>query len=199
MKERIISIDIGRKNLGYTIAECDHFDSNRKIEEVKFHFGLFNIDGTSRSKDNIVIHRTRTLQKWITENCISEDSTIIGVVIERQVANNTIAMSVMYLLCGLFSSLTSNICIFAPALKFDRIKQPYESQSKKHKALSVSNATHISTHLSNESCESLISELSIRTKRDDIADSFNQLVIWLIDERLLSNTFEDIQSWIGLI
>ena len=200
MPEVILSIDIGKNNLGFTIVRnAGSFSRSTSLNSLDFEFGLFNLDSTGKkSDDSIVIARTRTLQKWIGETLGSDITNLRAVVIEEQVRTNTIAMGLMYCLCGLFAEHTSLIEVFSPRLKFTKLKQVYDSSGKKHKKLSVANAFSIASQLSIASCERLKSDLESRTKKDDVADSFNQLLVWMIDHEFISTTFSDVQKWLEL-
>lgn len=194
MSELIISIDIGKKNLGFTTAKSKN--GFKSLDEIDFDFGLFNIDELLTTSESVVPQRARILASWL--HGLIADSSLKAVVIEEQVNSNTIAMAIMYCLCGILTNFTTTIAIFPPKLKFTKIKQPYSSTSKKHKRLSVENASIIASHLSPSSSSNLLEGLSSRSKKDDIADSFNQLIIWLIDNHILSLSFENLRNWLNL-
>ena len=202
MRELIISIDVGRNNLGYTLARVESeksFSSVCSIEDVEFEFGLFNIDERvmkKRDSASIVVQRATIIAEWLRS--IIGDNSLRAVVIEEQVNANTVASSLMYCLVGVLTSYQTMIAIFPPKLKFTKIKQPYTSDSKKHKRLSVSNAFTIAEHLNAESKHRLNEGLTSRAKKDDVADSFNQLIIWLIDNEFISLSYDELRHWLSL-
>lgn len=185
----IVSIDIGRKNLGYTIAKASNF-KNTNIHEVIFESNVFDLKEDSR-KGEIILQRVFALKKFITKIINDEVECII---IERQVPNNLIAMELMYSICSIFSNYTSNIIIFDPKLKFTKLSQIYETKNKHHKLQSINNMRKIMDMIENPSFVNMRSLLSDVKKRDDMADSFNQLLIVASTNNYFNITIEEIKE-----
>lgn len=169
----IISIDIGRKNLGYTIASAVDFNK-AKINDVKFISGVYDLN-EKPSKGEIVLQRILAL-KIFFEITIKDD--VFCAIIERQVPSNLIAMELMYSVVSFISKYTNNIYIFDPKLKFNTIGQTYNTRNKEHKKQSINNMYKFISSVKNPCFNELETLLKDAKKRDDIADSFNQLIIY---------------------
>lgn len=191
MLSAVISIDIGEKNLGYTIATAQSFDVERSIADVNFVSNVYNLE-TKPSRGDIVVQRVNALGNFVEK--ITKDLIVELVIIERQVPSNPIAMELMYSICSFFALKTQNVIIFDPKLKFNKIQQVYNTKNKAHKKLSIENMRKILDAFENESFGNLARVLDDLHKRDDVADSFNQLLISCAMNGYLKLTLEDIKS-----
>ena len=161
-----LSIDIGINNLGYTLS-----DANLSV----IQFGLFDITEYSKKhykKMDIVDSRCRSINDFF--KTVINETALLGVIIEKQTPNNIVAMSLMYAIFTASLSYTSNVILFDPKLKFTYIHESYTTLNKKHKKLSIKMALEF---LSNN--PDLMSRFEKFTKKDDIADSLNQLIVYL--------------------
>lgn len=184
-----ISIDIGEKNLGWTIAEVsadisDSLDSldisdssTFNLKDFMFHSG--DHDYKIKQRDSTVLRRVEAISTFF--DSLIGDQKVIGAVIERQVMRNQVAMGLMYAVTMKLAQYTKNIVIFDPKLKFTSIGQQYDTTNKRHKKQSIKNMEKMidSTELNDISRDELRKTLRDATKKDDIADSFNQLIIQL--------------------
>lgn len=180
----VLSIDVGEKHLGYTTLD---------LATMEFDSGIYEV--LEKRGPNVVIGRVSSLYKFIDE---LSKKNIVAAVIERQVVGNEIAMELMYSLVSLIIPHTSRICIFDPKRKFTSINQEYITKNKQHKRLSISNMRAILATNKYPSFVHLSSILEGQTKKDDIADSFNQLLIYLNDLKIECMTIEEIKSAIGI-
>jgi Holliday junction resolvasome RuvABC endonuclease subunit len=169
-KNIILSIDIGMKNLGITsvVYSSDVVDLTTS-DVVFYNYNLANLSTiTDRCK------RLRAILNQLIGNYICTK-----IIIEKQFNNNTIAMCLMYALTSIGQEICINdgdLVVFAPDQKFRYINEKYETRNRKHKKKSVDHALKfISTHLQDK-----IDDFNRIHKKDDIADSLNQLIIQLI-------------------
>lgn len=189
---KILSIDIGKNNLGFTIAEfIPHKDFQPKegkkksvnpysISDFKFKADLYDIEG-SKIKADVVSKRVGGLYNFASENGLL-DGSLEMVIIERQVPTNLIAMELMYSVVAMFWPFTKNVIIFDPKLKFEAIGQAYNTKNKAHKKQSILNMRTLMDLFENDSFPELMKSLDDKKKQDDVADSFNQLMITLIQK-----------------
>lgn len=189
----IISIDVGEKNLGYTVAQAATFDNLTELSKIKFHSGVYNLN-IKRGKNSIIISRVDALSKFIDFIIKSFGDDVFGLIIEKQVSKNYSAMEMMYSIIGLIYQYTKNIFIFDPKLKFNAIDQIYSTVNKSHKKLSISNMEKLLKSNLSESFSDLNELLISSKKKDDIADSFNQLIIYLSMNNLINLSIEDIKK-----
>lgn len=180
MKGRILSIDVGEKHLGYTTLD---------LETMEFNSGIYTV--LEKRGNNVVLNRVSSLYKFIEDICVHG---LYAAVIERQVSGNEIAMNMMYSLVSLIIPYTDKICIFDPKRKFTAINQQYISAGKKHKKLSIENMRKILATKKYTSFNKLSQILESETKKDDIADSFNQLLVYLNDIKIECISIEEIKS-----
>lgn len=188
----ILSIDIGYKNLGYTLMTYNENPSS--FDKFDIEFDIFNITEHSNSSNNIVSSRCRALQDFfvfISDKCILE-----YIIIEKQVPTNTKAMELMYAIysISLFYCNHSKIILFDPKLKFTFINETYTTEKKAHKKQSISFAKE----LINQKFQDKIRIFNQHTKKDDISDSLNQLIIWLISSNILLVSVPDLRKIYGL-
>lgn len=189
----IISIDVGEKNLGYTVAQATAFDNLTELSKIKFQSGVYNLN-IKRGKNSIIISRVDALSKFIDFIIESFGDDVFGLIIEKQVSKNYSAMEMMYSIIGLIYQYTKNIFIFDPKLKFNAIDQIYSTVNKSHKKLSISNMEKLLKSNLSESFSDLNELLISSKKKDDIADSFNQLIIYLSMNNLINLSIEDIKK-----
>lgn len=161
-----ISIDLGQHNLGWTTMRV--VDSKRVFES-----GLFDLNVKSKRGQSIVVARVRALNSFIRSLI---DEPLQGAVIEEQVQRNQVCMYLMYSLASILSTYTDRIAIFSPELKFTHVGIPYSTKNKEHKRLSVQMAISAATALE---ARGTLTAIESVTKKDDIADSFNQLIVQL--------------------
>ena len=171
----MLSIDIGRHNLGYTYFEL----SDNVIANIEF--GIYDIDEST--SNNVVIHRCKRLSEFF-DMCLDKYGKIDFITIERQVQTNTIAMELMYAITSIALGITDNVTIFDPASKFTSIGLPYSVKNKSHKKLSIEMAeTFLSSNFSDS-----VRLFNSHQKRDDIADSLNQGIVNMIKKRMIKMT-----------
>ena len=163
----IISIDIGEKNLGYTLARVSTIPF--KLDDVEFTSGVFNYKNSGK---NVVIARISSLHAFFKSII---DDEVKCAIVERQVSFNNVAMELMYAVTGILYSYTSDIYIFDPKMKFTHIGQQYNTKNKNHKKQSIENMKTVLTHIDKPLLSKTLDEAE---KKDDIADSFNQFVIY---------------------
>ena len=167
-----LSIDIGIKNLGYAIYDADFND---------LEFGMFNIaeavDAHMKKNTEVVIERCRVIKDFFKYLNVE---AFDGVIIERQVNKNIMAMGLMYAIANEALNYTSNVIIFAPLLKFKTFGIKYSTKGKEHKKLSVNIALNLlQTHF-----PELVDVFKAFKKKDDIADALNQLFTVLYQEKV---------------
>ena len=187
---KILSIDIGKNNLGFTIADfTPHPDFHPKegkkkplnpysISDFRFRADLYDIEG-SKIKADVVTKRVSGLYNFANENGLL-DGSLEMLIIERQVPTNLIAMELMYSVVSMFWPFTKNVIIFDPKLKFEAIGQVYNTKNKAHKKQSILNMRTLMDIFENDSFPELKKSLDDKKKQDDVADSFNQLMITLV-------------------
>ena len=176
----ILSIDVGEKHLGYTTVD---------LETMEFDSGIYEV--LEKRGPNVVLGRVSSLYNFIEE--ISK-KRIYAAVIERQVVGNEIAMEIMYSLVSLIYPHTSRITIFDPKRKFTAINQEYVTKNKQHKKLSIANMRKILATHKYPSFEHLSTILESQAKKDDIADSFNQLLIHMNDLKIECMNIDEIKQ-----
>ena len=146
-----------------------------------------------RMKKDIIIHRVLALRTFFAGK-INEKTQIFGAIVERQVNRNEVAMELMYSVVTILSQYTENIVIFDPKLKFSSIGQQYVTKNKAHKKQSIQNMYKMLATNKSESFTNLKTVIDTENKRDDIADSFNQLIIQMHLWNMLRETLTDIKQ-----
>jgi hypothetical protein len=175
MSKIIISIDIGVKNLAITSIT---YDVLSVVKDWKVNFSLSSVTRTN------VLERCQKLKDIVYD--IVNNKICEMVIIEKQFNTNTVAMCLMYSLATIGYQLTDNVVIFSPALKFTFINETYTTKNKEHKKKSISFATNF---IKSIFPHNMIYINNIR-KKDDVADSFNQLITQLIIENKIDITRE---------
>ena len=176
---KYLSIDIGFKNLGYALYNTERETEKDWDKEDNLEFGLFNIDAfVSKNKDlEIVVERCKVIRMFFERFKIYDYD---GVIIERQVNNNVVAMNLMYAITNEALNYTDKVIIFAPLLKFNTFGIKYSTKKKEHKVLSVKIAYKlIYTHF-----KKVFEAYCSFKKKDDIADAINQLFTTLFQQNL---------------
>lgn len=154
--ETILSIDIGKKNLGFTI-----YNKN------KFTFGIFDITQKIKQKklkENIE-GRNQVLIKWLRQQ--RKKYNITKIVVEKQVNKNVVAMCIESCIITFALMYKLEIITFDPKNKFKLTDDQYDSRKKEHKKLAIKYAINTIKDID----ESLLEIFNQYEKQDDISDS----------------------------
>lgn len=146
----VLSIDVGRKNLGWAFfgSEID--------------FGLFNIDEKCKAVSNGEVSTARcAVIKRFFKSIIDIYGTPDFVIIERQVPNNAVCCCLMYSIITEAQEY-SRVQVIPAWEKFKTFGVKYTTKNKEHKKLSVKMA------------EELLGKKIDLPKKDDIADAVLQ-------------------------
>lgn len=165
---KILSIDIGIHNLGYSLYDVDN---------NKLFFDLYDIDEKISKNDNIILSRTKIINDFV-KNIFTNHNNINTVIIEKQVNVNTMAMELMYLLTATIYNYCDNIIIFDPKQKFTKLSIKYDVKNKNHKKLSIRIIRNYISKYYND----LLDTFDSYTKRDDISDSVFMLFVHLYND-----------------
>lgn len=152
----ILSIDIGKKNLGYSI-----------YDGVNLEFGIFNITQQIKLlklKQNIE-GRNTVLINWLNE--IKSKHNINKIVVEKQIIRNVVAMCIQSCIISFGIMNSIEVFTFDPKNKFTFTGDNYNSKNKEHKKIVVKYTTNLLTKLYPDKLEYFNSI----PKRDDISDS----------------------------
>jgi len=173
----IISIDIGTKNLGYSIIK--YGDS---LKTLDITFDIFIIDNKKTIKDTVK-HRTERVIEFFKSLDI-KDVDNVKIIIERQVSQNTIAMELMYSVATAAAMIygNDNTIIFAPDRKFKYIKEEYSTKNLQHKKKSKEMTHYFLRNNYEINYEKYINF----DKQDDIADSLNQALVYMVENKLVN-------------
>jgi len=185
----ILSIDIGEKNLGWTIAYTKNEITTLDIKDLEFDSGVF--DYKMKRGLEVVKSRVSSLTEFFRRFDLRNLKLAI---IERQVPGNHVACELMYAVTAILYQYTENVVIFDPKLKFSHIGQIYDTKNKKHKKQSILNMNRMLATSLSPSFSKLKSILDAAEKKDDIADSFNQLIIELSIESILTRDLRTIYN-----
>lgn len=153
----ILSIDIGKKNLGYSI-----------YDGINLEFGIFNITQQLKLlklKQNIE-GRNTVLINWLNE-IKSKYNRFDRIIVEKQIIRNVVAMCIQSCIItfGLMNSI--DVFTFDPKNKFTFTGDNYNSKNKEHKKLVVKYTTNLLTKLYPDKLDYFNSI----PKQDDISDS----------------------------
>lgn len=173
-KFTLLSIDIGKKNLGYSI-----------YDGIDLKFGIFNI--TKYIKQYKLIDnmegRNIILLNWLKQ--IHKKYNINKIVVEKQVINNVVAMCIQS--CIISFCIMNNIdnLSYDPKNKFTFSGDTYNSSKKEHKKLAIKYTENILLYYYPDQLEYFNSF----NKKDDISDSIlmNYLNYPTIDLKLFKN------------
>ena len=154
--ETILSIDIGKKNLGYTI-----------YNENIFKFGLFNITQKIKEKklNENIEGRNQVLIKWLNHQ--RKKYNITKIVVEKQVIKNVVAMCIESCILTFALMYKLDFLVFDPKNKFTFTEDRYDSKKKEHKKLAIKYAINTIKNID----ESLLEIFNQYEKKDDISDS----------------------------
>ena len=197
-KFHILSIDIGIKNLGYTIISYDKL-GKKELTDLSFKFDIFDISKHLKKKKDIVSSRCEALIVFFNE-LFNEYGYFQSVIVERQVNQNTMAMELMYAITmalKIMNKPTTNqqtdIVIFDPKDKFLKLDLEYSTKNKAHKKQSIRYAKNILelTH------PELLNMFNVHDKKDDISDSLNQALVWMLVNGFLKPTIEEYKQIIN--
>jgi hypothetical protein len=171
---KIVSVDIGMRNLAVVIVEYD----SDKITNVQFH--MCCKQGRSGPLERC---------QWIRRIVTGEDFNSADVVIiEQQVQKNVWAMNLMYAMIALIDG--PEVIIFSPLCKFTTFGIPFKTAHKAHKKLSIRMARNILNEIipnAREAFESFV-------KKDDIADAFNQVITILFCKNKLPYSRDEMKD-----
>lgn len=179
----VISIDIGLKNMAIAYVSIEDY----RITSIDY--SLYNLDdyGTKKKSLGIVVQRCTAVRE-IFDLVISKSRSeyFDYVIIEKQVPSNENAMCIMYSLYMMATNYLNydKVILFDPKMKFTSLSLNYETKNKNHKKLSIE---LVRKCLHNLQFPTLLDTLEHETKKDDIADSINQAIIWLYRENYISS------------
>ena len=183
--ETILSIDIGKKNLGYTIYR----NLNEELEEDPngckniFKFGLFNITQKIKEKklNENIEGRNQVLIRWLNHQ--RKKYNITKIVVEKQVIKNVVAMCIESCILTFALMYKLKFLVFDPKNKFTFTEDRYDSKKKEHKKLAIKYAINTIKNID----ESLLEIFNQYEKKDDISDS--------IVMALMSHTNTDLKKY----
>ena len=161
-EEILLSIDIGKKNLGYCLYGHDVFE-----------FGILNITAYLKQhklKENLH-NRNLIIVKYIDE--LRKAFNIKTVVVEQQIMHNVVAMCLQsclscYCVCNKLEYVQ-----FHAASKFTFTGDKYNSKTKEHKQLAINYAKRIISKLNPKKLETFAQY----RKQDDIGDAICMALI----------------------
>lgn len=181
----LLSIDIGTVNLGYTTIVWPTNIDKPTLDDVEINFKVISLNNT---KLDVVHNRIDVLHELFTSLITSYN--LLYVVVERQVTTNVVAMCIMYSISSLAICYEAELIIFDPKLKFNILNVPYTTTNKSHKKQSISYAQQIIRTKFNNKLDMFMAH----TKKDDISDSLNQGLLWLIRNNKMSCTVTEIRD-----
>jgi hypothetical protein len=191
----IVSIDVGIKNLGWTILASPNSFKNSEmvteIEQLQVNFGVYGIDPQADKDNSIVTERCKHVKRFFQH--IANNFKIDYVIIERQVNANERAMELMYAITTAAQCYTDefeDVIIFDPKLKFNLLKIPYDTKNKAHKRLSIEICRSILQAIT----EDKVLDFDKFLKKDDVADSFNQAFEWMCHKKMVNFTLTNIKK-----
>ena len=152
----ILSIDIGKKNLGYSVYNGNEL--NFGIFNITYHIKKFKLNENIEGRNTVLIH-------WL--NNIAHKYNINKIVVEKQVINNVVAMCIQSCIISFALMNSIEIFTFDPKNKFTFSGDKYESSKKEHKKLAIKYTMNLLTSLHPDKLE-LFNQYD---KQDDISDS----------------------------
>lgn len=183
----ILSIDLGIKNLGYTVIGYSKMGP-KKLEDLKIlELDIFNIESQFQKKVDIVNNRCNAICSFFT--MLKDKYTKFDyVIIERQVNRNTMAMELMYACAMCCKTLLGvDFINFDPKDKFTKLGIEYSTANKQHKKQSINMAQTLIKQL----WQDLEAKFNTHNKKDDMADALNQCLVWMLINNLLSYTIDE--------
>jgi len=188
----MLSIDLGMTNTAWCyIGQRD--DPQCEADRWIVDFGMLNIDegqhrGTTRQ--SITKYRCQKLVGFMRS--MRDTYYIQTVIIEEQTPRNTICMNLMYALTAVAVEYGYDVFLFKPILKFTAIQQPFTTEHKAHKKLSIENCkTVLKTYFPDKN-----EWFKKYRKQDDIADAFNQAMVYGVLHDLLWIDLEEYKNLI---
>lgn len=182
----VLSIDLGIENLGYTVLR--YYPGIISLERSNIEFGIWCCTEKIKGRESVVVSRCRRLNEFF--KAVGSLHVIDHVIIERQVSKNTMAMELMYATVAIAQNYTNSIHIFDPKEKFVTLRVSYSTNNKAHKKQSIRYAYNIINKWWNDK----LVQFETHKKKDDIADSLNQALVWLASNNMLNETLEDIRK-----
>ena len=176
-KFHMLSIDIGIKNLGYSIISFDKL-GKKTLEDLTVEFDIFDISKHLSKKTDVVSSRCDALIVFFKQ-LFDKYGEFINIIIERQVNRNTMAMELMYAITmalKILNPAASNIIIFDPKDKFLKLGLTYSTTNKAHKKQSVRYARQLMTKIWIDKLE----YFDDFDKKDDVSDAINQCLVWML-------------------
>lgn len=170
----LLSIDIGVKNLGWSLIE---YEKGCEDSDLFIDFGIFVIDEKKSTRTSTVVSRCKRVCEFF------DDFQPDYVVIERQVNTNTKAMELMYAVVMKAIEIVGieRVFIFDPKLKFTYYGEEYTTKGKQHKRKSIRKAHELlERHYGN-----LIWKFEEFDKKDDISDAINQGITLLKMKKMI--------------
>ena len=192
-KFHMLSIDIGIKNLGFSVLNYDKL-GKKTFSDFDILFDIFDISKHLKKRGDIVNSRCEALSEWM-KCLLSSFGTFERVIIERQVNRNTMAMELMYAIVMMCQIMIpeAEIIIFDPKDKFLKLGLTYETKNKAHKKQSVRYAKRL--------IDTFYVDLSQTfgefDKKDDVSDAINQAFVWLFHNGLLNYDLNEYLQIIG--
>ena len=182
----VLSIDIGLKNMSF----C--FLSFVENNIVKLDFELYNLADYGIKKKSVgLVEQRCTAIREILGLAIDKlksdfETNLEYVIIEKQVPSNENAMCIMYALyCGAINYISpEKVTLFDPKMKFTTLGKSYDTKNKNHKKQSIKMVLDVFTNLN---FPELIEKFNHYDKKDDIADSVNQSIIWMYKNNILNS------------
>lgn len=195
--QSILSIDIGIKNLGYTVIT--YKEPVYTLEDIDIMFGVCNISDNVGGSSNVIASRCSALFEFFSE--LMYKHNITRIIIEKQVPTNVKAMELMYAIYGMATILLCTtdpnvLVIYDPKLKFTTLHVPYNTKNKAHKRQSIAYATKLFDTVFKEGKQ----KFAKHQKKDDISDALNQAIIWMVDNGIFENmNIDDLRVCYGII
>ena len=156
----ILSIDIGRRNLGYVIGN-----------KQSLTMGLYDIDEGKRGKG--VLYRTVRIHEFLKEKF--DKYPIEVVIIEKQVPQNKVAMEIMYLFVSAVYFYCKKVILYNPKRKFTSLSVNYTTKHKAHKKLAID---LVKNYLEKYKPEDYYI-FETFTKQDDISDALLMMLTYM--------------------
>jgi len=182
MVNTVLSIDIGTKNLGYTIAK---FNSRDSVKNLLFDMDIYTID--DKNNCDVVSYRIKKIRELFDRLQLPKETLVI---IERQVQTNVIAMELMYAIAAIsMERFSIPIIIFDPKRKFNYIKEEYSTTSKSHKKKS----TEFACKFLQDNFIEKYNTFKMHTKKDDLSDSLIQLLVTISENKMVSENYEKLR------
>jgi hypothetical protein len=161
----VLSLDLGTKNFAWSyLSELE----NRFFVD----FDLMCLD--KKNSRSVYDNRIESLKEFF--EMITKKYVIEVVVIEKQVKMNYACCNLVYAIITICKFLGLPYFQFSPLWKFTSIQQEYTCKKKAHKGLSIRNCIKFLEMY----CEDGLEKFKKYKKRDDIADSINQGIVYCL-------------------